>query len=160
MSSSPDTACSHIVQNFPHFFNARARRKFKANSNAWSVNIKEKNYYYYSLGIKLAKLLNDKALPAMMRTILALRFNRIIDQAQNCIHEDTSVFRRQLTHCEAKLFQVPSRITHCRCASTDKCACTNSQIEIQSELQTIANANIRKHTCAITHKCTCTHTYS
>jgi len=94
-----------VAVDFPHFFNARARKKFNANANAWSVNIKEKNYYYYGFGIKLAKLLNDKTLPSMMRTILALRFNRIIDQAQNCIHEDTSIFRRQLTHCELKLFQ-------------------------------------------------------
>ena len=132
-----------MAQNFPHFFNARARRKFKANSNAWSVNIKEKNYYYYGLGIKLAKLLNDKALPAMMRTVLALRFNRIIDQAQNCIHEDTSLFRRQLTHCEAKLFQVPSLRT--------VQALMNACVEIVTESCREACDHLRTQTSFLTH---------
>lgn len=87
----------------PPCFSSKVRNQLSADPG--SVKLRDKNPYYYELGMELSALANDGSLPSTLRKVLATRFSSIFDRSTNSRNEDTTLMMRDLTNMERTLFE-------------------------------------------------------
>ena len=87
----------------PNSFSDRVRSQLNADPGA--VKLRDKNPYFYEVGLHLSVLLADGSLPAALRRVLASRFSDIFDSSTNSRNEDITLMMRDLTNLERELFE-------------------------------------------------------
>jgi GINS complex subunit 3 len=92
---------SMVQVQIPSCYGPRSRSRLRAD--AWSINIRDKCPYFYSVGRTLSQMKKDRDLMNLLREICALRHQKILDNIS--LNEDMSNFKRNLSNAEMNSFQ-------------------------------------------------------
>ncbi|KNC52341.1 DNA replication complex GINS protein PSF3 [Thecamonas trahens ATCC 50062] len=95
---------SIVTLRSPSFFGESFQAHLLADAQV--LNIHDKCPFFYELGVKLAKLTGNWALPAVLKKAFHTRYLRIVDTSINLGAADYSEHIRKLTTAERNLFHL------------------------------------------------------
>jgi GINS complex subunit 3 len=98
---------NYVKLDVPSCFGNAYRIQLLADPRA--ANLKDRCFYFYELGLKIAILINDATITDMLQVVLASRLQDII--IREVVHRNTDFnnFTAKLSNVEEKLFDIKYR---------------------------------------------------
>ena len=87
----------------PKCFNRKSRNALRADPMA--VKLRNKNAFFYELGLDVATLVGDSELPSTLRRVLAVRYGTIFDTSTSSLNADVTKLKTHFTNLERAMFE-------------------------------------------------------